>query len=105
MSLTVLSVFYIVQKLRQHRVQIVPDGNIRDVKDRRLRVIVDRHNALGTVHAGGKLDRTGYAKGQDQLRFYRSSRQTDLVRGISLSVLDHRAGKAQLAPQKLCQLF
>ena len=77
--------------------------NIRHTEDLCLRIRVDRYDTFRSVHTGRKLDRSGYATGDDQLRTHGTTGQTDLMRRIAKSVFYHRTGKCQLTAKRLCQ--
>ena len=76
-----------------------------NVENRCGGVGIDGHDAVGTLHTGGKLHRAGNAQGDDQLGFDGSAGQTNLVLGIQNVALHQRTGAGKAAPQQVSQLF
>src|SRR6185295_16157454 len=66
-----LSLALFAQFLRQLRQGLIEVGNqavVGDLEDRRLLVLVDRHDHLGVLHAGEMLDRTRNADRDVEVR-------------------------------------
>src|SRR5919108_2781489 len=55
-------------ELGEDLVEIAHDTQVGELEDRRVRVLVDRDDVLGALHADLVLDRPGDARGQVQLR-------------------------------------
>src|SRR5690606_2565875 len=72
-------------QLRQDREQVAHQANVGDLEDRRLRVLVDRHDRAGVLDARQVLDSAGNADGQVQLRGDDLAGLTDLhlVRAVA----------------------
>src|SRR5579875_2122642 len=57
-----------VGQLGQHLVEVADDPEIGELEDRRVGVLVDRHDVLRGLHADLVLDRPGDARREVQLR-------------------------------------
>ena len=57
-----------VGQLRGDLEQVADDAEVGDLEDRRLRILVDRDDRLGRLHAGPVLDGAGDAQRDVQLR-------------------------------------
>jgi peptidoglycan/LPS O-acetylase OafA/YrhL len=53
---------------RKHLKEVAGDADVGDFEDRRVGVLIDRHDALGAFHAHQVLDGAGDAHGQIELR-------------------------------------
>src|SRR4051794_24068489 len=60
-------------------VQVADDAEVDELEDRRLLVLVDRHDGLRGLHPGPVLDRAGDAGGEVELRGDGLARLADLV--------------------------
>src|SRR6185437_10375495 len=74
-------------------VQIAHHAEIRELEDRRVRVLVDRQDVLRVLHPDLVLDRAGDARREVQLRRNRLAGLTDLGRVGVPARIDHRAGR------------
>lgn len=54
-------------QFRQNLEQIPHQANIRNLEDRRIAVLVDRHDGTGVLDAGQMLDRAGNTDGDIKL--------------------------------------
>src|SRR4051794_40311102 len=79
-------------ELGQDLVEITNDAEVGELEDRGVRVLVDRHDVLGVLHADLVLDRARDARGQVQLRRDGLARLADLG-GVGVPAgVDHRSG-------------
>src|SRR5207237_532844 len=67
-------------QLRDDRVQVADDGQVGELEDRRIRVLVDRDDHVGVLHADLVLDRARDADRDVQLRRDALAGLADLVR-------------------------
>src|ERR1700727_1739923 len=67
-----------VGHLRNRLIQIRAQAVIGNLEDRRILVLVDRHDDLGILHAGEMLDRAGNADGDIKLGRYHLAGLADL---------------------------
>src|SRR5918999_5514685 len=67
-----------VGQLGQDLVQVADHAQIGELEDRRVRVLVDRDDVLGALHADLVLDRTRDARRQVELRRHRLAGLADL---------------------------
>src|ERR1700710_6634 len=82
-------------------VQIADDAEIRELEDRRVRILVDREDVLVVLHPDLVLDRAGDARREVQLRRHRLTGLADLRRvGVPTGV-DDRAGRGNGAAHRL----
>ena len=58
---------------RQDHMQITHKPLMGDIEYGCVAIGIDGHDAIGTVHPGRKMHRTGYATGNDQFRFDRET--------------------------------
>src|SRR4051794_32856042 len=94
-----------LRQLGQDLVEIAHDAEVGELEDRGVRVLVDRHDVLGVLHADLVLDRAGDARGQVQLRRDGLARLTDL-RGVGVPAgVDHRAGGGDGAAERVGELL
>src|SRR5215218_3194076 len=74
-------------------VEVADDPEIRELEDRGVGVLVDRHDVLRGLHADLVLDRSGDAGGEVELRRHRLAGLADLG-GVRVPAgIDHRAGR------------
>src|SRR6476619_4082131 len=79
-------------ELGQDLVEVADDAEVGELEDRGVRVLVDRHDVLGVLHADLVLDGARDARREVQLRRDGLARLADLRRvGVPAGV-DHRAG-------------
>src|SRR5215472_534032 len=81
-------------KLRQRLEQIGNEAVIRDLKDRRLLVLVDGDDHLGVLHAGEMLDGTGDADRDIELGRHDLAGLAHLPIVGRIAGIDRRAGGA-----------
>src|SRR3954463_16469925 len=94
-----------LRQLGQDLVEIAHDAEVGELEDRGVRVLVDRHDVLGVLHADLVLDRAGDARGQVQLRRDGLARLADL-RGVGVPAgVDHRAGGRHGAAERVGELL
>src|SRR5580704_13248859 len=93
------------RKLRQGLVQVGDETVIGDLEDRRLFVLVDRHDDLGVLHAGEVLDRPGYPHRDVELGRHHLAGLADLPVVGRVAGVDSRARgadrRAQLVGDRL----
>ena len=75
------------------------------LKDRRIRVFVDRYNVLRVPHASDVLRRAGDAYRDIEIRRDRDARQSDLHLGWYPTFVDGSFGGSNCCPEELAQLF
>src|SRR5436305_945551 len=86
-------------------VQVADNAEVRELEDRRVRVLVDREDVLRVLHPDLVLDRPGNASGEVQLRRHRLPGLTDLgCVGVPAGV-DHRAGRGDSAAHRVGELL
>src|SRR4051812_25711698 len=86
-------------------VQVADHAEVRELEDRRVRVLVDREDVLRVLHPDLVLDRSRDAGGEVQLRRHRLPGLADLGRvGVPAGV-DHRAGRGDGTAHRLGQLL
>src|SRR5215213_8739413 len=86
-------------------VQIAHHTEVRELEDRRVRVLVDRQDVLRVLHPDLVLDRPGDAGGEVQLRRHRLPGLADLGRvGVPAGV-DNRAGRGDGAAHRIGELL
>src|SRR5262245_50558201 len=81
-------------ELRQRLEQIGNEAVVRDLKDRRLLVLVDGDDHLGILHAGEMLDRTRDADRDIELRRHDLAGLAHLPIVGRIAGVDRRAGGA-----------
>src|SRR3954451_6146677 len=92
-------------ELRQDLVEIADDAEVGELEDRGVRVLVDRHDVLGVLHADLVLDSSRDARRQVQLRRDGLARLADLC-GVGLpACADHRASGGHCAAQRVRELL
>src|SRR3954453_764239 len=90
-----------VGEFGQDLVEVHDDAEVGELEDRRVRVLVDRDDVLGVLHADLVLDRAGDAGRQVQLRRDRLAGLADLG-GVGIPAgVDHRAGGGDGAAERL----
>src|SRR5690606_35980122 len=95
----------LLDRLRDHLEQITDDAEVGDLEDRRLRVLVDRHDDPRGLHTGPVLDRAGDPQRDVQLRRDRLAGLADLVLvGVEAGV-GRRAGRPDRATQQVGELL
>src|SRR6516165_10196806 len=80
-------------QLRQDFVEIADDPEVRELEDRRVRVLVDRDDVLRGLHPDLVLDRAGDPGGQVQLRRHGLAGLADLRRVRVPAGVDDGAGR------------
>src|SRR4051812_23130363 len=92
-------------ELGQDLVEIAHDAQVGELEDRGVRVLVDRHDVLGVLHADLVLDGARDARRQVQLRRDGLARLADL-RGVGVPAgVDHRAGGRDGAAERVGEVL
>ncbi len=76
---------------------------MRQIKNRRLGIGIDRDDFFRLVHPGGKLNRAADAQRQDQFRFDRPAGQSDLPVNRKAAAFHQRTAAGQLRSQLASQ--
>src|SRR5262249_13832159 len=77
-----------------YRESVPYHAQIREPEDRSVRILVDRHDPLRSLHAGDVLECAADADGDVHLRFDRLARLTDLVAVRHPARVDHCPGSS-----------
>src|SRR5262249_12879636 len=85
--------------------QVADHTEVRDLEDRRLRVLVDRDDRLRGLHTGPVLDRAGDAQRDVQLRRHRLTGLADLVLRRVVTRVDRGPRGAHGRAERVGQLF
>ena len=85
--------------------QVADDAEVRELEDRRVRVLVDRDDRLRALHADLVLDRAGDAAGDVERRRDRLAGLPDLGRVRIPAGVDDRAGRGDRAAERLRELL
>src|SRR3954471_8290178 len=94
-----------LRQLREDLVQVTNDAEVGELEDRGVRVLVDRHDVLGVLHADLVLDSARDARRQVQLRRDGLARLADLC-GVGVpACVDHRARGGHGAAQRVGELL
>src|SRR3954454_8764020 len=86
-------------------VEIAHHAEVRELEDRRVRILVDRKDVLRVLHPDLVLDRPGDAGGEVQLRCHRLPGLADLGRVGVPAGIDHGAGRGDRPAHRLGQLL
>src|SRR3954451_24706433 len=86
-------------------VEVADDAEVGELEDRRVGVLVDRHDVLGALHADLVLDRARDAGRQVELRRDRLAGLADLGRVGVPARVDHRARRRDRAAERARQLL
>ena len=84
---------------------VADDAEIRELEDRRIRVLVDRDDHPGALHADLVLDRARDAARDVELRRHRLAGLANLGRVRVPAGVDDRARRADRTAQRLRELF
>src|SRR4051794_38132653 len=84
-------------------VEVADDAEVGELEDRRVGVLVDRHDVLGALHADLVLDRARDAGRQVELRRDRLAGLADLRRVRIPARVDDRARRGDRAAERLGQ--
>src|ERR687895_1192350 len=105
--LTFLSLFRLhgVCELRQDLVEVADHAEVRELEDRGVRVLVDRDDVLGVLHADLVLDGPRDPGRQVELRRDRLAGLADLGRVRVPAGVHHRAGGGHCAAERVGQLL
>ena len=78
---------------------------MRHLEDRRVGILVDRHDLVGPGHACQMLNCARNAAGDVQLGVNGAARLSDLVAAVDPAGVHCRTGRAHHTAEHLCQLF
>src|SRR6185437_3977567 len=94
-----------LRQLRDDLVQVADDAEVGELEDGRVRVLVDRDDRAGALHADLVLDRARDATGDVELRRDAPARLTDL-RGVRVPAgVDDGARRRDRAAERLGELL
>src|SRR5487761_2159649 len=93
------------QKSRQDGASVRDDAEIRDAKDWRIRISVDRDDAPGSLHAYEMLRRTGDSDRDVEVRLHRLAGLPYLIRVRHPARVDDCPRRSMCAVQRCCKLF
>ncbi len=98
-----LACLELFDELGNDGIEVSDDADIRDFENRCGRILVDRDDRIGGLHAGEVLDSAGDADGDVEFRANRLTGLADLVQVGNPACVDGCAGSADACVEFLCE--